>query len=104
MIAVSPDGRLVGTGAGDGVVRARDGVSGELLHEILVKGQAQGVAFLDDERLAVTPQGGNILIFALDRQDLWETVRGSLTRGFTPEECQRFEFSPCPTLEELRGD
>ena len=103
-IAVSPDHRLVVTGAGDGVVRVWEGATGELLHEVLVEGQAQGVEFLDEQRIAVAPYGGNILVFALDRQVLWETVRQTLTRGFTPEECQRFEFDPCPTLEELRGD
>jgi len=62
------------------------------------------VAFLDDDRLAVAPSGGSVLVFSINRQELLETVGHSLTRGFTPEECQRFKFDPCPTLEELRGD
>ena len=103
-IALSPDHRLVITGASDGIVRVWDGATGELLHEVQVPDQAQGAAFLDNERIAVAPEGGNVLVFALDRQRLLETVRGTLIRGFTPEECQRFEFAPCPTLEDLRGD
>ena len=103
--AVSPDGTLVATGAADGVVRVWDGPTGKLLHQFTVSGQAQGVAFVDEQHLAVTPQGGDLLIMDLDPTALLATVKASLTRGFTTEECQRFNFAggDCPTLAELRG-
>ena len=103
-IALSPDGRLVVTGAGDGIVRVWDGATGTLLHQIEVDGQAQGVAFLDQTRIAVTPGGGNMLVFSIDPGTLWQAVRASLTRGYSREECERFAFTDgCPTLAQLQG-
>jgi WD40 repeat protein len=102
--ALSSDGTLIVTGASDGVVRVWDADSGALLHDLRVNTQAQGVAFLGDDRVAVTPESGNILIFHLDADALVDAARASLTRSFTPEECKRFGFGEaCPTLEDLRG-
>ena len=102
--ALSPDGTKIVTGASDGVVRVWDSGSGALLHDLRVTGQAQGVAFLGDDRVAVTPENGNILVFHLDPDALVAAARASLTRSFTPEECDRFGFEDaCPTLDELRG-
>lgn len=104
-MAVSQDGTFVVTGAADGLVRVWDGPSGKLLHQFVVEGQAQGVAFIDNGRIAATPQTGNLLIMAIDPQVLLQTVRASLTRSFTPEECERFNFgAQCPTLEQLSSD
>ena len=103
-LAMSPDGTLVAAGASDGLVRVWDAATGALLHQFSVEGQAQGVAFIDDLRLAVTPSGGDLLIFALDPAELLDIVRGSLTRGFTQAECDQFGFADaCPTLDELRA-
>jgi hypothetical protein len=103
-MAMSPDGTLVATGASDGSVRVWDGATGTLLHEFSVPGQAQGVAFVGNDRLAVAPQAGGVLIMALNRAELLPVVRASLTRGFTAEECTQYGFgSSCPTLEEMRG-
>ena len=75
-----------------------------LLHQLTVEGQAQGVAFIGEDRVAVTPSGGGMLVFDLDPAHFLSTVRASLIRGFTTEECRRFGFEDgCPTLEELRG-
>ena len=102
--ALSPDGTKIVTGASDGVVRVWDSGSGALLHELRVTGQAQGVAFLGDDRVAVTPVNGNIEVFLLDPDALVVAARASLTRSFTPEECDRFGFGDaCPTLDDLRG-
>jgi hypothetical protein len=102
--ALSPDGTRVVTGAADGRVRVWDSRTFELLQEMRVDGQAQGVAFVGPDRLAVTPQGGNLLLMALDPKALVATVRDGISRGFTAEECERFNFgASCPTLEELRG-
>ena len=102
--ALSPDGTKIVTGAADGVVRVWDSGSGALLHEFRVTGQAQGVAFLGNDRIAVTPYTGNIEVFLLDPDALVAAARTSLTRSFTPEECDQFGFEDaCPTLDELRA-
>ena len=54
---LSPDRRLVVTGASDGIVRVWDGETLDMLDQVQVLGQAQGVAFLDDRRIAVTLVG-----------------------------------------------
>ena len=75
-----------------------------LEHELRVPGQAQGVAFVDETHLAVTPQSGDVLVMILDRDELLAKVRSTLTRGFTADECTQFGFgTACPTLDELRG-
>ena len=103
-VTMSADGALVASGAADGIVRVRDAASGRLVHELAVNGQAQGVAFVGDDRLAVTPQDGNLLIMALDPRGLATVVRAGISRAFTPEECDRFGFAEaCPTLDDLRG-
>jgi hypothetical protein len=104
-VALSPDGALVATAASDGLVRVWDGATLELVHEVpLGDTQIQGVAFLDDRHLAVTPHDGNLLLVTIEPDELLDIVRRSLTRGFTATECARFGFGDdCPTLAELRG-
>ena len=104
-VAMSPSGSLVATAAADGTVRVWDGDTLELVHEVpLGDTPIQGVAFVDDRRLAVTPEEGDLLLVTLDPDELLEGVRRSLTRGFTATECARFGFGDeCPTLAELRG-
>jgi DNA-binding CsgD family transcriptional regulator/WD40 repeat protein len=101
---LSPDGSRLVTGASDGRVRVWDSGTFELLQELRVDGQAQGVAFVGPDRLAVTPQGGNLLLMALDPDALVAVVRKGITRGFTADECDRFNFDDaCPSVDELRG-
>jgi WD40 repeat protein len=101
---LSPDGSRLVTGASDGRVRVWDTGTFELLQELRVDGQAQGVAFVGPDRLAVTPQGGNLLLMALDPDALVAVVRKGITRGFTADECDRFNFDDaCPSVDELRG-
>jgi hypothetical protein len=66
-----------------------------------VAGQAQGVAFLDDERLAVTPHRGGIYVQTLDRTALLALARAGLTRTLMADECEQFQLDPCPTLDQL---
>lgn len=85
-------------------MRVWDAATGTLLHELEVEGQAQGVAFYGNDRLVVVPQDGALLIMSIDPQGLVKALGSSLTRGFTVDECSRFNFGDsCPTLKELRG-
>jgi WD40 repeat protein len=103
---LSPDGALVATASSDGLVRVWDGETLELVHEIpLGDSPIEGVAFVGEHHLAVTPERGNLLVVTLDADELLEIVRESLTRGFSDTECARFGFGDeCPTIAELRGN
>lgn len=103
-VEMNDAGTLVVSGDADGVVRVWDTVGGALLHQFSVDGQAQGVAFVGDDKVAVAPSGGGLVVFDIDPARLLKTVRASVIRGFTREECERFGFiDACPTLEQLRG-
>lgn len=101
--AMSRDRSLIATGSGDGTVRVWDAATGALVHEIPVGDLlVQGVAFVDDDHLAVAPQGGGLLVYTIDTDELLEIVRDSLSRGFTASECQKYNFGgDCPSLAEL---
>ena len=104
-VALSPDGTLIATATSDGFVRVWDGPSLDLLHEIpLGDTPIQGVAFVTNEHLAVTPEHGDLFVVTTDPDELLDVVRTSLRRGFTGLECGRFDFGDdCPTLAELGG-
>ncbi len=103
--ALSPDGRLLAIGTSEGFVHVWDIIERRPVQEIFVAPtQMQGVAFLTNTHLAVAPQPGGVQVFTIDPAELVDIVAGSLTRGFTPAECERYGFgSDCPTLEELAG-
>ena len=42
-------------------------------------------------------------VVTIDTDELLEIARNSLTRGFTEDECDRYKFDPCPTLEQVRS-
>lgn len=103
--AISPGGSLAATGSNDGVVKVWNVAEHRLTQEIFVGPQIQGVAFIDDNHLAVTPQTGGLYVYTLDPGELLNIVRASLTRGLTELECQQHNFADgCPTLEELRAN
>ena len=103
--AINSDQSLVATGGADGSVRVWNAVTGVLVHEIPIGGaRIGGVAFVDDQHLAVALDGGNVQVVTMDSAQLLDIVRRSLARGFTESECDRFDFGDdCPTLFELRG-
>ncbi|HUG32368.1 MAG TPA: hypothetical protein VMM14_05695 [Acidimicrobiia bacterium] len=102
--AMSPSGSLVATGSADGVVKVWDVERRVQVHEIAVGDeQIAGVAFLNEEHLAVAPRTGGFYVYTLDVDELLEIVRSSLNREFTTSECEKFGFGEdCPTLDELR--
>jgi hypothetical protein len=82
-----------------------DAATGHLVHEVpLGDTWISGLAFIDDTHLAVTPTNGSLFIVTIDTNELLGLVRGSLTRGFTEFECEKYNFGDaCPTLKELRA-
>jgi DNA-binding SARP family transcriptional activator/WD40 repeat protein/energy-coupling factor transporter ATP-binding protein EcfA2 len=101
---MSPDGTLLATGASDGSIKVWDVTARMLVHEVDIGDtQVQGLAFVDDTRLAVTPEEGGIRVYTLATDELLRIVRSSLTRGFTATECVRYDLDPCPTLSETRA-
>lgn len=70
--------------------------SRELKQEFRISVQVQGVAFVDDDHLAVAPQTGGIYVYTLEPEELVDIVRCSLNRGFTPLEFQQYNFGTTP--------
>jgi WD40 repeat protein len=103
--SISPDRSRIATGTSDGYVRVWDSETFRLDQEFFVADTpVQGLAFVSDTHLAVAPEQGDILVYTVDVDELVSLARQSLTRGFTPEECERFNFGDdCPTLEELQA-
>jgi WD40 repeat protein len=100
--AMDADHARLATGSADGSVRVWDVATGTLVHELhLGATQVQGLAFVDDEHLAVATEHGGISVYTLDPGELLDLVRASLRRGFTPAECERYGLADCPTLDEL---
>jgi class 3 adenylate cyclase/WD40 repeat protein/energy-coupling factor transporter ATP-binding protein EcfA2 len=103
-MALSPAGSLMATGASDGILRVWDATTGELKQQMDFGGaQVQGLAFIDDRHLAVALSGTGLLIMTVDPQELADTVRSSLMRGFTSTECTTYRIDPCPTLAQMRA-
>ncbi len=103
--AQSPSGTLVATGSSDGFVKVWDVDRRIQVHEIQIRDtEIQGLAFVNETHLAVVTRQGLFHVYTLDVDELQEIVAGSLTRGFTTTECERYGFgAECPTLEELQG-
>jgi hypothetical protein len=97
---MNPDGTHLATGASDGSIKVWDVTARTLVHEIdLGDTQVQGLAFVDGDHLAVSPEAGGIQVHTLlATEELVRLVRSSLTRGFTATECARYDLDPCPAL------
>lgn len=102
---MSPDGSLLATTGSDGAIRVWDTATGALDHELSFSGQVAGnVAFVGDRHLvALFGDDGVLRLMTIDELELLSLARRSLTRGFTAEECERYNFATCPTLEEMRA-
>jgi WD40 repeat protein len=101
--SLSPDGSLLAVGGGDGVLSVWNAKTGEMDQQMEFGGsRVQGVAFIDNRHLAVTPQYLDLLIMTVDHAELADIVRASLTRTFTTTECSTYGIKPCPTLAEIQ--
>jgi DNA-binding SARP family transcriptional activator/WD40 repeat protein/tRNA A-37 threonylcarbamoyl transferase component Bud32/energy-coupling factor transporter ATP-binding protein EcfA2 len=100
--ATSPSTRLVATASSDGFVKVWDVAARRQVDEIFVgRSGARGVAFLDDETVLIATDA-RLVASTLDVDELVATARGTITRGFTRAECDRYGFGEaCPTPEAL---
>jgi DNA-binding SARP family transcriptional activator/WD40 repeat protein len=105
-LALSPDRRLLATGASDGSVKVWDVDERRQVHEVSMGDtQVQGLAFVADRHLAIGTERSGIEVVTVDEAELLDLVRRSLQRGFTRTECTRYGFGDsCPTLEDLRSE
>jgi WD40 repeat protein len=76
IVAVSPDGKLVGTGCGDGIVRLWDVATGQVVRTLSGQGHIGGVVFSPDSRMVLTARldhtdGKDTEVF-----QMWETDTG----------------------------
>jgi WD40 repeat protein len=102
--ALSPNGHLLATASSDGWLRIMDAMSGQLRDRMhFNQAETKGVAFIDDQRVAVGLADGTLHSVTIDANELIREAKESLTRTLTSAECDRFRFEPCPTLEELRS-
>lgn len=103
--AMSGDRRLIATAGADGMVRIWSSEDGTLVHEAaLGESVIQGVGFVDESHVAVTPINGGLQVITTDIDELLAIVRNTLTRGFTDVECGKYNFEGgCPSLEELQA-
>ena len=102
------NGRLFTVGT-DSAVRVWDLATFEKIDEMHVAGTLENGLFssalLDSSTLAVA--GGvfgdekQLLLFALDPNDLIDQAVTRLTRGFTDSECATYGIDPCPTHAEI---
>lgn len=103
---LSANGTLLATGSGDGSLRIWEVATGRVVHELSFPDQTiHGVAFVAERAIAVLLDNEAIFrIYTIDPSELIRVARASLTRAFTDAECERYDFSTCPALEELRSD
>jgi WD40 repeat protein len=100
---LSDDSTLIALGATDGSIRVWDQI-GRLVHQADFPGhQVLGLAFVTNAHLGVVLDDGRLRVVTIDTQELLDIARASLTRGFTQEECDRYHFDACPTLDEMRS-
>jgi WD40 repeat protein len=99
--ALAPDHLRLATGSADGVVRIWDLGSRRLTHEVNLRDvypgqQVQGLDWVDDRHLAAILGDGHLTVLTTDPEELLALAHQSLTRSFTPSECDRFGIQPCP--------
>ena len=102
-LAFSADASMLMTGATDGTVAVWDTETLVELARIPLEGASDG-HFIDDEHVVVGTSEGLWTVLTLDLNELIGLSIDRLTRGFTPEECDRYAINPCPMLDEMRGE
>lgn len=88
--------------SGSSAMRFVDLELGELIRELPI-GDASDFHWIDDETILFGNRDGLWATVTLDPQQLAAETLSNLTRGFTPDECDRYAFDPCPeTVDAVR--
>jgi WD40 repeat protein len=97
-LAVSPNSRLVVTAGSGGLIKVWDVIERRLVNEIgLGYDFAKGLAFVDDQHLAIGTQQGLVAVLTLDLDELVDIARSRVSRTFTDQECQTYlQVESCP--------
>ena len=100
-IAVESDLRRLALGDENGV-HVYDLDTGEKLNSIPVQGIAD-IHWINEDRVLVGTQTGTWATISLITEDLFESARAGVTRGFTDEECVTYRIDPCTTLDQIQS-
>ena len=96
-------GSRAATVGSDDTVRVWDVDTTKILLEVELATPAGNVEFLGHDVVQVITDGGDLLLFTLDPDALFDLAIPRLTRGFTEQECLTYGIDPCPTLDEIRS-
>jgi DNA-binding SARP family transcriptional activator/WD40 repeat protein len=99
-VAISNDGEHVMLGGTDGLVHVHEIATGGLLDRIPEADVSDGF-WIDEERIAVGTRVGAWAILDLNIIRVAEQALGQVTRGFTQEECKRYDLDPCPAVDQM---
>ncbi len=99
-VAISRHGDRVMLGGTDGLVHIHDTRTGRLLDRVEEPDVSDGY-WIDGDRIAVGTRTGTWTVLDLNILRIAEQALGQLTRGFSPEECERFGIEQCPSVDEM---
>ncbi len=100
-LSFNADASLLAVGGNEGLAII-DIEAGRVVQQTDLEGVSD-IHWIDDDTLLIGTNSGVVGTVSLSTDAFLDSVRGSLRRGFTDVECDRFNIDPCPTLDELRG-
>ena len=96
---------FVSLGSNDKRIRVWDASDGTLIADLMETGLDWAAFDVHPDGDAVLVEGpnGSLRLVTLDTEELVSLARDRLTRSLTEDECEKFRFESCPSLEELKS-